>query len=81
MGVGISEKLTAEVYVTELLEKTHEQVSELPETEQNRVAKWLLAELEADQKWEQAFAESEDVLNLLADEALQAHRQVRSVVF
>ena len=65
--------------MTKLMEKTIQEVSKLPETEQNRVAKWLLAELKADRKWEQVFAESEDVLDRLADEALDEHRQGKTI--
>jgi len=64
--------------MTKLLEKTIQEVSKLPKIEQNRVAKWLLAELEADRKWDQAFAESEDVLDRLAEEALEEQRQGRT---
>lgn len=61
--------------MTKLLEKAFENASKLPETEQNVLAKWLLEELKAERKWDQAFAESEDILCRLADEALEAHRQ------
>lgn len=55
--------------MTELLEKAFEEASKLPEFEQNVLAKQLLNELRAEKKWEQAFANSEDVLNRLADQA------------
>ncbi len=61
--------------MTKLLEKAFKNASKLPDIEQNVLAKWLLQELEAERKWDQAFAESEDLLGLLADEALEAHRQ------
>ncbi|MBA3066692.1 hypothetical protein KJ633_04085 [bacterium] len=60
--------------MTKLLEKAFKNVSKLPETEQNVLANWLLEELKAERKWDQAFAESEDVLGRLADDALKAHR-------
>lgn len=59
--------------MTKLLEKAFKQAARLPETEQNALAKWVLEELEAERKWETAFAASEDVLDRLADEALDAH--------
>ena len=43
--------------------------------EQNALAKWLLDELHSEAKWEKAFAESEDVLENLADEALEEKRK------
>ncbi len=59
--------------MTKLLEKAFKQAARLPETEQNALAKWVLEELEAERKWETVFAGSEDVLDRLADEALDAH--------
>lgn len=61
--------------MTKLLEKAFEEASKLPEMEQNSFAKWVLKELEADKKWDKVFAGSEDVLNHLANEALEAHKQ------
>jgi hypothetical protein len=56
--------------MTKLLEKVFKKSSRLPETEQNVVAKWLLEELESEKEWIKTFADSEDVLNKIADEAL-----------
>ena len=61
--------------MTKLLEKAFEEASRLPEIEQNALAKWVLEELEADKKWDKAFAESEDILDQLANDALEAHKQ------
>jgi len=61
--------------MTELLEKAFEEASKLPELEQNALAKLLLNELTAEKKWEKAFANSEDVLRGLADEAIEEHKQ------
>ena len=61
--------------MTRLLEKAFEEASKLPVVEQNALAKWVLEELEAEKKWEQIFAESEDVLDRLSDEALEAHQK------
>lgn len=59
--------------MTKLLEKAFKEASKLPETEQNVLANWLLEELSSDRKWQKMFAESEDVLGQLADEALEEH--------
>lgn len=64
--------------MTKLLEKAFKAASKLPEIEQNTLAKWVLEELEAEEKWVKAFAGSEDILDKLADEALAAHRQGKS---
>ncbi len=56
--------------MTQLLEKAFKRASKLPEIEQNVMAKWLIDELKSEKKWEKMFAESEDILEKLADEAL-----------
>lgn len=61
--------------MTQLLEKAFKEASKLPVVDQNALAKWVLEELEAEKKWELMFAESEDVLDKLADEALTAHKK------
>ena len=61
--------------MTKLLEKAFKEASKLPVIDQNALAKWLLEELEAEEKWEQMFAESEDILDQLANEALAAHKK------
>jgi len=60
--------------MTKLLERAFKEASRLPEVEQNALAKWVLEELEAEGRWEKAFAGSEDILDGLADEALAAHK-------
>ena len=61
--------------MTTLLAKAFEQATQLPDLEQNALAKWLLDELQSEKRWSEAFAESEDVLEKLANEALEAKRQ------
>jgi hypothetical protein len=61
--------------MTTLLAKAFEQATQLPDLEQNALAKWLIEELQSEKKWSESFAESEDVLEKLADEALEAKRQ------
>jgi hypothetical protein len=58
-----------------LLKKAFDEASKLPDVEQNALAKWLLAELAAERRWDKLFAESEDVLAKLADEAARADDQ------
>ena len=64
--------------MTQLLEKVFAQAGRLPEVEQNVLAKWLLKELSSEKSWEQAFAESEDALEKLADEALTEHKKKKT---
>jgi len=61
--------------MTELFKKAFQEASKLPAVEQNALAKWLLEELESEKKWENIFAESADVLDRLADEAIRAHKR------
>ena len=61
--------------MTKLLNKAFEEASKLPELEQNALARWLLDEIISQKKWEKAFAESEDVLDKLANEALMEHAE------
>lgn len=61
--------------MTRLLEKAFKEASKLPVVDQNALAKWLLEELKAEKKWEQTFTDSENILDRLADEALEAHKR------
>jgi hypothetical protein len=61
--------------MTKLLERAFKEASRLPEVEQNALAKWVIDELEAEGKWQKAFAGSEDILDRLADEAITTHKQ------
>lgn len=66
--------------MNQLLQKAFERAAELPQAEQNRFARFLLAELESERQWADLFArpESEDLLERLADEALSEHRAGRT---
>jgi hypothetical protein len=61
--------------MTALLERAFEQAAKLPDMDQDALAKWLLDELAAEREWANAFSESEDVLERLADDAIEAKRQ------
>ena len=60
--------------MTELLEKAFAEAAKLPQEAQDMLAHMLLADLAAEEKWNDAFAKSQDKLALLADEALADHR-------
>ena len=66
--------------MTRLLQEAFERVSKLPQEDQNKFARFLLAALESDQRWTELFTrpESEDLLERLADETLTAHRAGRT---
>ena len=60
--------------MTKQLELTFAEAAKLPPKEQDRLAEWLLTELASDKRWNQLFAESQEVLETLAAEALNEHR-------
>ena len=66
--------------MTQLLQKAFERAAKLPQEEQDKFARFLLAELESERQWTELFSrsESEDLLERLADEALTAHRTGRT---
>ncbi len=66
--------------MTQLLEKAFSQASQLPELQQNILAKWIMEELLAEKKWDTLFAESEELLAELADEALSEYEQGKTQV-
>lgn len=57
--------------MTKLMEQVIAKVSALPPEEQEHYAVIFLNEMEDEQKWDEAFAGSQDQLATLADEALQ----------
>ena len=62
--------------MTGLLEKAFAEAAKLPEGEQEALAAWILEELASEQRWEQAFAGSIELLAELADEPLEERRFV-----
>jgi hypothetical protein len=64
--------------MTKALEKAFEAASRLPAREQDEVTAAILEELDADERWEAAFARPQDALGRLADEALEEHRAGRT---
>ena len=66
--------------MTELLEKAFAEAAKLPIREQDALAAWILDELASERRWDQAFADSADVLARLADQALVEHREGRTRV-
>ena len=59
--------------MTQLLDQALMQAAKLPESEQDALAAILLAEIASEQKWASSFAESQDLLARLADDALAEH--------
>ena len=59
--------------MTQPLEIALQKVSALPDSEQDALASVLLSELESEQRWDQLFASSQDVLERMAREALEEY--------
>ena len=56
--------------MTKLLEKAFTEASKFHQQEQDLLARQLLADLASERRWSEAFADSQDQLGKLADEAL-----------
>lgn len=64
--------------MTQLLEKAFVEASKLDESEQDALARWILYEIESEQRWDELFAESQDKLAILAEQALEEYRAGRT---
>ena len=66
--------------MNQLLKEAFDRAAGLPPEEQDRFAKFLLAELDGDREWDQLLAlrESDELLDHLADQALSEHRTGRT---
>ena len=64
-----------------LLEKAIQQVSKLPERDQEAVAALILDEISSEQRWGAQFAGAQDVLARLADEALAEFNEGKTLPF
>ena len=60
--------------MTELLEQAIAKLKTLPATEQDAIAAMILAEVEDERRWNEAFARSPDILAKLAAEAMAEYR-------
>ncbi len=61
--------------MTKLLKEVLAKLSKLSPEQQDELAAWLLAEMEDEARWAKSFAESQDALEKLADEALEEYRR------
>jgi len=60
--------------MTKLLEEAFAEASKLPEQDQDALAAVILEELASERRWDQAFADSADLLAQLAEQALAEHQ-------
>lgn len=64
--------------MSKLLERAFEELSKLPEDQQENMAQWILDELEDELRWDQAFATSLPQLEKLGRKALEDYRAGRT---
>ena len=67
--------------MTQLLEKVLSEVAKLPEPEQDALAAIVLEEIASEHRWSDSFANSQDALAKLAEEALAEHTAGRTRPF
>jgi hypothetical protein len=60
--------------MTELLQRAFDLASQLPVEEQDAIAAQVIEDIESETRWDASFARSHDILEQMADEALQEHR-------
>ncbi len=60
--------------MTMLLKKAFDAASLLPADRQDAIAELILAEIEDDRRWDEAFADSHDKLAEMAAEAIAEHK-------
>ena len=61
--------------MTKLLKEALAKLTKLSTQRQNELAALLIAEMEDDARWDEAFARSQHALEHLADEAIAEHRR------
>ncbi len=64
--------------MTRMLQQAFDRASEEPRPLQDAIASLVLAEIESEKRWSNSFAESQDELAAIADEALAEHRARRT---
>ena len=65
--------------MTKLLEKAFAQIAQLPETEQDSIACRILEEIEDEERWNQQFSSSADILSILAKKALIEYKEGKTL--
>lgn len=64
--------------MTELLQQAIARLKTLPNDKQDAIATLILEELEDDQRWDESFARSPNLLGKLAAEAMAEYRAGKS---
>jgi hypothetical protein len=61
--------------MTKLLDSAFKEAESLSKIEQNMFAQFIIDEIHSKKKWDETFANSEDVLAELADDALNEYKE------
>ncbi|MBZ0277658.1 MAG: hypothetical protein K8I60_16040 [Anaerolineae bacterium] len=64
--------------MVKLMEKAIAELTKLPEAQQESMAQWILAELDDEARWDQAFAHSLPLLEKLGQKALEDYHAGRT---
>ena len=65
--------------MTELLKKAFKSASKLPPEAHDAIAARLLVELEEEDRWDEAFAKSQDQLPCMAGQAISEYKAGKTV--
>jgi hypothetical protein len=60
--------------MTNLLDEAYAAAKKLPEDEQEAIGAMLLAEIEDNRRWDELLAQPSEVIERMADRALEHHR-------
>jgi HEPN domain-containing protein len=64
--------------VGQLLERAIQEARKLPEEDQELIAWVMLEEIEDQRRWDEAFSQPSEVIERMAEEALEDHRAGRT---
>jgi hypothetical protein len=64
--------------MTKAVQQLIERINQMPEEEQEQYATWFLEELDDDAHWDRLLAGSGDVIDRMAEQALQAKAEGRT---
>lgn len=67
--------------MTTLLKKAFERTLKLTGKEQDELSRWLISELKSERKWEKAYSKSKDILDKLANKALDEYSTCKTKAF
>jgi non-ribosomal peptide synthetase component E (peptide arylation enzyme) len=73
--IEVGNDLEFNLAMTALLERAINRITDLPSKRQNAIARLVLAEIDAETRWDESFKTSQDELSTLAAAALAERRR------